>query len=538
MAEITRRDLFKFGGIAAAGVAGASMLGGCSPQQATPVAATGEAATGDASLPAFFQKPEPITDIAETKDYDVVVIGAGAAGVPAAISAFQEGARVALLQKEATAISQGNTCDSILFDETAPGGVEAVVSLINSDCCHRSDREQVRLWAYNSGEALKWLWEIGEKAGAQMVDSTAKWTAAIKQVNGYDISYFAFDFGPKPYNTGDGMRDIANWAEQQGVEIFYETPALQLVQDESGAVTGVIAESSDGNILFNAAKGVIVATGDYENDDEMMAYYEPAMSNIYRKEQKKTGDGQKMMVWAGARMEDACGSKVLHDFDAGPGSMADFAFLAVKNDGTRFCDEGRCPMSVMGNFLGSEEDQGWYTQVFDSNYMTDTQGWPGAALPPEAMASYMPEESGEKTGVYESLINTYKADTIEELGEKLGLSDVATFVKTVERYNELVEKGIDEDMGKEAKWLTAIKEPPFYGIHRHIGLSTIIHGVNVNADMQVLNADGEPIEGLYAIGNCAGNFFGSPDYPMTVPGLSLGRCHTQGYVVGKAVASK
>ena len=371
-----------------------------------------------------------------------------------------------------------------------------------------------------------------------MVDSTAKWTAAIKQVNGYDVSYFAFDFGPKPYNTGDGMRDIANWAEQQGMEIFYETPALQLVQDESGAVTGVIAEGSDGNILFNAAKGVIVATGDYENDDEMMAYYEPAMSNIYRKEQKKTGDGQKMMVWAGARMEDACGSKVLHDFDAGPGSMADFAFLAVKNDGTRFCDEGRCPMSVMGNFLGSEEDQGWYTQVFDSNYMTDTQGWPGAALPPEAMASYMPEESGEKTGVYESLINTYKADTIEELGEKLGLSDVATFVKTVERYNELVEKGIDEDMGKEAKWLTAIKEPPFYGIHRHIGLSTIIHGVNVNADMQVLNADGEPIEGLYAIGNCAGNFFGSPDYPMTVPGLSLGRCHTQGYVVGKAVASK
>ena len=146
MAEITRRDLFKFGGIAAAGVAGASMLGGCSPQQTTPVATTGEAATGDASLPAFFQKPEPITDIAETKDYDVVVIGAGAAGVPAAISAFQEGARVALLQKEATAISQGNTCDSILFDETAPGGVEAVVSLINSDCCHRSDREQVRLW--------------------------------------------------------------------------------------------------------------------------------------------------------------------------------------------------------------------------------------------------------------------------------------------------------------------------------------------------------------------------------------------------------
>ena len=60
-----------------------------------------------------------------------------------------------------------------------------------------------------------------------MVDSTAKWTGAIKNINGYDVSYFAFDFGPKPYNTGDGMRDIADWAEQQGVEIFYSTPAME-----------------------------------------------------------------------------------------------------------------------------------------------------------------------------------------------------------------------------------------------------------------------------------------------------------------------
>ncbi len=132
----------------------------------------------------------------------------------------------------------------------------------------------------------------------------------------------------------------------------------------------------------------------------------------------------------------------------------------------------------------------------------------------------MPEVEGEKTGVYESLINTFSADTLEELGQKLGLTDVDAFVKTVRALTSWPEKGIDEDMGKPAQFLKAIKQPPFYGIHRHIGLSTIIHGVNVNKDMQVLNAEGAPIEGLYAIGNCAGNFFGSPDYPMTVPGLS------------------
>lgn len=539
MSTISRRDLFKFGGVAAVGAAGASMLAGCAPQSASSGAASGTTSgTTKDGLPSFFAKPDAITDIAETKDYDVVVIGAGAAGVPAAISAFQAGAKVALLQKEATAISQGNTCDSIIVEESDPAGVEAVVSLITEDSCHRSHREQVRLWAYNSGEALKWFWDIAGQAGAQVVDSTAKWTSTIKQVDGYNITYFAYDFGPKPYNTGSGMRDIANWAEKQGVEIFYNTPAAQLVQDSDGAVTGVIAESDGGYVQFNAAKGVIVATGDYENDDEMMAYYEAEMANIYRKEQNKTGDGQKMMVWAGGRMEDVCGSKVLHDFDAGPGSMADMPFLCVKNDGSRFCNEARSEMATMGNFLKSEEDAGWYTQVFDSNYMTDCAGWPGALIPPQAMVNYMPEVEGEKTGVYDTLINTFTADTLKELGEKLELTDVDRFVETVERYNGLVDKGVDEDMGKAAQWLKPIVAPPFYGIHRRIGLSTIIHGVNVNADMQVLDENGEPIEGLYSIGNCAGNFFGSPDYPMTVPGLSLGRCHTQGYVVGRAVAAK
>lgn len=538
MTDLSRRNFFKLGGVAAAGVAGASMLTACSPKGAGDAASTSSGSSSDNGLPSFFQAPEAISDISETKDFDIVVVGAGAAGVPCAISAFQEGANVALLQKEDTAISQGNTCDSILVDQSDPAGIEALVSLITEDCCHRSNREQVRLWANNSGEALKWLWDIAEQAGAQVEESTAKWTSTIKTVDGYNLTYFAFDFGPKPYNTGNGMRDIAAWAEEQGVNIFYSTPAQQLVQDSSGAVTGVIAKDADGNyIQFNASKGVIIATGDYENNDEMMAYYEEEMANIYRKETGKTGDGQRMMVWAGARMEDVCGSKVMHDFDAGPGSMADMPFLAVKDDGTRFVSEKRTEMATNGNFLRSSEDQGWYTQVFDSDYMTACASWPGKLVDPDGMKNYMPDEDGEKKGVYSSLINTHKADTIEELGEKLGLADTAAFVKTVERYNELCAEGADADFGKASQWLVPIQTPPFYGIHRHIGLSTIIHGVNVGDHMEVLDADGEAIEGLYSIGNCAGNFFGSPDYPMTVPGLSLGRAHTQGYVTGRYVAN-
>ena len=150
----------------------------------------------------------------------------------------------------------------------------------------------------------------------------------------------------------------------------------------------------------------------------------------------------------------------------------------------------------------------------------------------------MPEEPGEKTGVYEDQINTFKADTLEELAGKLGITDTAAFVKTVERYNELVAKGADEDLGKAANWLTSIDTPPFYGIHRKVRVSALVSGVNVGPNMEVLAAGtNEPIPGLFAIGNCAGNFYSGIDYTMWMPGLSLGRAHTQGYVTGKYVAS-
>lgn len=164
-AEFTRRNLFKIGGLAAAGLGGAALLGACSPAgnatgstaSDTPTAATGTTTVAGhvrEGLPSFLAAPEPITDIAETKDYDVVVVGAGASGVPAAITAREAGATVALIQKESTAISQGNTATGILLDTSDPAGVEAVVSRLIKDHQYRGKREQVELWAKNSGECI------------------------------------------------------------------------------------------------------------------------------------------------------------------------------------------------------------------------------------------------------------------------------------------------------------------------------------------------------------------------------------------------
>ncbi|MDU5612856.1 MAG: FAD-binding protein, partial [Slackia sp.] len=225
-------------------------------------------------------------------------------------------------------------------------------------------------------------------------------------------------------------------------------------------------------------------------------------------------------------------------FDAGPASMCDMPFLRTKLDGTRFCNE-TVEMSLMNCYLLGEKDQGSYTQVFDSAYMDKAASFPGKLIDPEAIRTWMPEENVERTGVIEGYLNTYKADTLEELAKKLEVTDADAFVATVKRFNELCDAGADEDFGLPKEYLQKIDTPPYYGIHRHVRMSAIASGgVVVDENLQCLTPEGAPIEGLYAIGNVAGGFYGGVDYPLTVFGLNLGHNYTQGYVVGKALAAK
>jgi succinate dehydrogenase/fumarate reductase flavoprotein subunit len=332
------------------------------------------------------------------------------------------------------------------------------------------------------------------------------------------------------------MRALAAYAEQQGVKFFYSTPAIQLVQNSTGKIEGVIGKTREGSFIkFMASKGVILATGDYQNNKAMCDYFVPDVKNFGRKQVNKTGDGFVMGYWAGGVIEPIGHTKMLHDFDAGPATMCDMPFLAVDHTGKRFVDES-VEMSLLNNYMRGPEKTGQYAQIFDSNYMTQAKNWPGILIPPEGLINFMPdEEVPERHGVYEAFIDTHRADTIEELARKIEI-DPVTLVSTVKRYNELAAKGEDTDFGKSADHLKPVDTPPFYGIHRTVRISAICSGLLVNEYHQCLNAEGNPIKGLYAIGNLGGGFYGGVDYPLTVYGLSLGRCYTFGYLAGKHVA--
>lgn len=540
---MSRRDLLKFGGMAAVGAVGASALASCAPKSTSETTAGGTSSSGATTtasghltkgLPDFLVTPATITDIQETKEYDIVVIGAGSPGLPCALAAKEEGASVAVIQKESTASAYGNTGSGIDLSQSDMADVQNLVSKLVGDSQHRPTRALIEMWANNSGEAVKWVIEKAKAGGAQVIDQGMVQHMPFVTENNYSINFVTSFFGPKPYTVGDGMQSLAKQAESEGVEIFYSTPAQQLVM-ENGACTGVIAESGGKHIKFAAKKGVVLATGDYQNDDEMLYYYLPDMMHMGPKQTGRTGDGHKMTVWAGGKIEDISHTKMLHDFDAGPASMCDMPFLRTKLDGTRFCEE-TVGMSLMNCYLRSEADQGNYTQIFDSDYMKKAADFPGKLVDPEALKVWMPEEDVERVGVFEGQINTFKADTLEELAEKLEVNDTPTFVATVEKWNELCAAGKDTEFGLPPAYLKTIDIPPYYGIHRHVRISAICSGVQVSNELQCLTPDGEEIEGLYAIGNCAGLFYGGIDYPLTVPGLNLGKNYTQGYVVGKKLA--
>lgn len=541
--SLTRRDALKFGSLAAVSLAAGSALAGCAPKSQSEKSGSGSTAGGEVSytaghkregLPSFFDKPEPIKDITETKDYDVVVVGAGAPGVPCALSALEAGAKVALITKEATASAYGNSGSGIDLENSDPADVANLVNVLMKDSQYRPNPELLRMWAYHSGEAVKWVIEKSLEGGAQVIDQGNLQHKPLINRMGYNMNFITSYFGPKPYNVGDGMKSLAAQSEKEGVEIFYSTPAQQLVV-EHGKVTGVIAKGEKGYIQFNAKKAVVMATGDYMNDEEMLYYYLPDMTNFQPKQTGRTGDGHKMIIWAGGCMEHIGHTKMLHDFDAGPASMCDMPFLRTKLDGSRFCNE-TVEMSLMNCYLSDAINKGHYTQIFDSAYMEKAKDFPGKLVDPESLKVYMPEENVAREGVFEGLIRTFKADTLEELAEKLEITDSAAFVKTVERYNELAQAGKDTDFGVPAKFLSTIDTPPYYGIHRFVRISSICSGVSVNKNLQCLTPEGTPIEGLYAIGNLASGFYGGIDYPLTVFGINLGRNYTQGYVTGKLVA--
>ena len=507
-----------------------------------------------------------IKDFAQEIDCDIVVCGAGAAGVVAAVKALDEGKKVVVLQKEPIADSQGNCASAIVKGGSTPGGIASWKNMCIATNAWRSDPRLIDAYIENSEDALRFLCEKGglegklgdknEKTGVEVyqssdtvftgvrVDGTQSWDFGEDKVE-----IFAPWFGPKPNNFGTLVSGILNdAAEQYGdmLDVHYSTPVVQLIQKD-GAVVGCVGKDASGAFVKVNAKAVILATGAYENNPTMVRRFCPDTEAFDKKVYHRTGDGNILAVLAGGVMEPVAHSTVMHDFDAG--LMWDNPYLFLNMDGKRFTNESvemayiskqlRWQPSFKGENMDHEHQEtgskGWYCQIYDNDYMNYVDM--PMLVPPVAMKKYMKEGPAEDhVGVFPHLIDTFCADTLEELVEKLGLPKEEALA-SIQHYNELCDAGYDSDFGKNPKFLNKIQTAPFWGIRRHIRCSSITAGVLTDANSMVVREDGTPVQGLYAVGNLGGQFFGGCDYPFFSPGLSLGHAVTFGYIAAKHAAS-
>ena len=549
--SMSRRTFLK-GGIVAGGALAGVSLAGCSAGAPKPAASAAAAS----SPHAWEVVPDPITDISEVVDVDVVVVGAGIAGVVAAHSAAEAGGNVVLLEKTNSISARGHDVGAVGAKIQKEAGIEInkaeVRKYYSQITCNKTDMNLLNIWLDHSGEVMDYYIDAMDARGIPHLIAPVS-DEILAETNPCLKEYCTgIDFIDQPGKqaTDDGeninhrfVRIISEMAVDCGADIRYETKAEQLIREGSGPVTGVIASTADGKyIQFNAAKGVILATGGIDGNDDMMKTWAPlaykSPDKIYPDVPGNTGDGILMGMWVGAdRQKGNAAGMCLPSFSAkvgGPLFAGDtsLGWLNVNLNGQRYANE-ICSLP-MGCYSVMNQPECVGYSIFDGDYeeklLAQNPSGLGLGGVPQ-LTDELPEKmkTAKENGYF------FEADSIEALAEAIG-APAETLRKTVDHYNELCAKGVDDDYGKPAKYLTTIEKPPFYASRVKCALLVCPFGLNVDSHARVCDAEDTPIENLYAIGNVMGNMF-TDNYPMLLPGISHGRCVTFGRLIGQAVVN-
>ncbi|MEE8716808.1 MAG: FAD-binding protein [Coriobacteriales bacterium] len=544
-------------GAAAAGKAGAV--------SSKADAASSAKGTSTADVPAWLgAEPEvAASDIIATDACDLLIVGAGCAGMAAAATASDLGLNFILVDRAQVVpetreyLGAVNSADvKAAGCEVNPGKILNEISRYSSGKCNR---DLVRMWVEDSSEMIDWLDPIMAGAGkAPEVDTTV---ATAHEDGGTDYYLPVVQHcWPVPYEPPTRNDVLLSHIQDAGYDCRFGYDLVRLVH-EQGKVSGAIFQTEAGYVQIDAAY-TLLATGGYPANPEMMEALQPDAVQVMTANSYNSfdeGDGIKAAMWAGARKQADPApmlfdrGAVLPGVDAGyvegadgkkelPGEIYQLnigsqPFLKVNRRGKRFANESTPYDNML--FATRRQPGGVFCQVFDGNAPEDIKRFMmiGCASYTRMMMEQgmSIEDFMQVDGGTEVMM---KADTLDELADKLGFEgeDKEAFLATCDRYNELYDAQEDSDYGKEAYRLSELRTPPFYGCWFGASLLTTLDGIEINDRMQALDADWQPIPGLYAAGDCSGSFFAT-NYPEYIPGLAAGRSVTEGRRAVMGIAS-
>ena len=504
------------------------------------------------------------TAITETVDTDILIVGAGNGGMFAAAYAAANGLNFRVIEQNANVQDTRHwygAVDSAAAKEAGEPATDKakLLSEISRYASGKCDQRVVKTWINESAAMHDFMRSILEDKYGWVCDFTSGSEAAWPAENAEHNTDYLYPVQEHNYMASESASGtprnelLLQYIQELGYDVDFKTSLAKLEKNSDGRITGVIAQSTEDDhfIRYNANQGVLLACGGFPGNPYMMEQLDPLGTSVttacsYSPADK--GYGIRAAVWAGANLDKEA-APMLFDrgivapgVDAGyvdsesafggkafPGKIRQYnpgtqPFLKVNRNGERFANES-CPYNDIV-YAAAHQPGRVYAQICDANILEDAKRFHTIGC------SAQTRNGGEKyiQGKMDEAIEAgalFKCDTLDELADKMGFTGAAkdTFLATVERYNELYDKQNDEDFGKPAYRLSAIRTAPFYGCWLGASLLTTEQGIAINEKGQALDTNNQPMEGLYITGDMSGSFFAN-NYPCLMAGVAMGRTLT------------
>ena len=461
---------------------------------------------------------------------DIVIVGAGASGTAAALASAQQGAKVVLLEKQAAPGGTGNFAEGLFAAESSLQQRQGIV--VTKDAAFRMIMEYshwlanpllVRAFVDKSPDTIEWLKDQGvtfEYIGPGGPGGILTWHV----INGHSRKMLAI---------------LREKYAALGGELLLETPGKDLIV-EDGKVVGIMAENNQGEKLRVEAKAVIIATGGYANNKEMLKKYARFPEVIPVGNIGKDGDGIKMAWSAGAAPE---GMGVMQAYRPGlagfpPTSHLIAAavqpFLWVDPKGRRFTDESTV---ILWPFSGNSVEKvgGTMYSIYDETTrksLVEGKGIPvpmGEHVLANTRLSKLDADFAKELATGHG--NVFKADSIRDLAAQLGMQ-LETLQATLDENNREADGRQDPVFAKNPNFLRPVRTGPFYATKLHPRSLGTLGGVKIDERTQALNGKGEVIPGLYVTGNDAGGMYGD-SYDLLLGGGTLGFAVNSGRIAAE-----